>query len=262
MDYQITTPPTHEPVSLEQAKRHLRVDDAESDALIRSYLRAARAWCEDYAGRAFCRQTITLKMSSFPAAIQIPRPPLVAVSSITYVDTAGATQTVASTVYDVDTTSEPGKVLLAYDQDWPNPIGHHHDVTLTCLAGHTAAFTRSGNTLLVPGHRFCDGDFVQVYNSGGALPAGLSEGTDYYVTAVSGTAISLAASEGGGVIALSDDGTGTHTIDAVPEEFVNAILLLVGDWYANREDIVTGTIVSHIPTGVKVLLGMKRMVAT
>lgn len=257
MDYQITTSPTHEPVSLEQAKRHLRVDDAESDALIRSYLRAARAWCEDYAGRAFCRQTITLKMSSFPAAIQIPRPPLVAVSSITYVDTAGTTQTVASTVYDVDTTSEPGKVLLAYDQDWPDPRGHHHDVTLTCLAGHTAAFTRSGNTLLVPGHRFCKGDFVQVYNSGGALPAGLSEATDYYVTAVSGTAISLAASEGGGVIALGDAGTGTHTIDAVPEEYVNAILLRLTEAWFHRGDED-----APCSADVRSLLGMKRMVAT
>ncbi|MEN6333781.1 MAG: head-tail connector protein, partial [Phycisphaerales bacterium] len=87
MDYQITTAPAHEPVSLEQAKRHLRVDDGDSDTLIRSYLQSARSWCEEYAGRAFLWQTFTGRLDVFPVLMQMPRPPLLSISSITYVDT-------------------------------------------------------------------------------------------------------------------------------------------------------------------------------
>lgn len=257
MDYQITTAPAHEPVSLEQAKRHLRIDDTASDSLLRSYLRAARLLGEDYTGRAFLWQTIEAKMSGFPVAFQLPRPPLIAVRSISYVDTAGTTQTVDSSVYDVDTTSEPGKVLLAYDEDWPSDLrAHHHDVTVTYIAGHAVACTRSLNTLVVPGHRYEVNDVVQVYNIDGALPAGLSAGTTYYVTAVSGTAVSLATTEGGTAVTITGDGTGTHYIDALPECFVNGILLALTRLWLHRGD--DG---GEISAAEKALFGMRRMVS-
>lgn len=45
----------------------------------------------------------------------------------------------------------------------------------------------------------------------------------------------------------------------VPEHIGQAILLLVGHWHQNREAVVTGTISTELPLGVKSLLGNARM---
>ena len=40
--------------------------------------------------------------------------------SVVYIDTDGATQTVSSSVYDVDIDQEPGRLRLAYSESWPS----------------------------------------------------------------------------------------------------------------------------------------------
>lgn len=236
MEYQITTAPAHEPVSLERAKRHLRIDDDDSDDLLRSCLTAARRWCEGFTGRSFLWQTIAAKRDDLPVQIELPCPPLRSVSSITYIDAAGATQTASSTLYDVDSSSEPGRIVLGYDQTWPTVRGHHHDVTITFIAGHAVSFTRSGSTLIVSGHLFNVNDFVQVYNVGGGLPTGLAAATSYYVKSVAGSTIELALTEAGAAVAMSGDGTGTHYIDALPAHYASAVLLRLTDLWTHRGD--------------------------
>ena len=255
MDYKVTISPTHEPVSLEQAKRHLRIDDTESDGLIGGYLRAARLWCENYSGRAFLWQTIAATADQLADTMILPHPPLIAVSSVSYTGSAGSVQVLSTDVFDVDTAAEPGRIVLAYNQAWPSERGHHHDVTITYIAGHAVAFTRSGNTLVTPGHLFQVNDPVQVYNIGGALPAGLSAGTTYYVRSVSAHSIGLALTETGNAVALTDDGTGTHYIDALPGHYISAILLRLTDLWFNRGD-------EDVPPSraVRELLNMGRMI--
>jgi len=47
---------------------------------------------------------------------------------------------------------------------------------------------------------------------------------------------------------------------SVPKAIVQAILLIVGHWYENRTEVVTGTIATQIPMAAKALLGSKRRV--
>lgn len=61
-------------------------------------------------------------------------------------------------------------------------------------------------------HDFVADQKVRVRNSGGALPTGLSAATDYYLVNVSALSFQLSASRGGSAVAISDDGTGTHTL--------------------------------------------------
>lgn len=240
MDYAVTTTPLYEPVSLARAKRHLHVDTDDEDDLIRAYLAAARSWCEQYACRAFLWQTVVGRLDDFEDEMIVPLDPLVAVASITYVDESDTTQTLSTSIYTADTTSSPGRILLAPDQTWPTCRAEHHDVTITYYAGHAATFTRSGNTLVVNGHLYRVNDPVQVYNLGGDVaddvPSGLTVGTQYYVQAVAGHTIALATGEGGEAVALADDGTGTHYIDALPTHYVSAILLRLTDLWTNRGD--------------------------
>jgi len=66
------------------------------------------------------------------------------------------------------------------------------------------------------GHEWQTGDKVQVSNSGGGLPTGLSAATTYYAIRVSSTTLKLATSDANAVagtaINITGDGTGTQTI--------------------------------------------------
>ncbi len=63
---QIVTPPATLPVSLTEAKRHLRVTSSAEDAHINDLLSGAIAWAERESRRRFITQTVTLSMDRFP----------------------------------------------------------------------------------------------------------------------------------------------------------------------------------------------------
>jgi len=261
MDYTVATAPTHEPVSLAETKRHLRVTDSDNDTTIKTMIAAARRWCEEYQHRTYCYQTLTVKADNVANLMKLPAPPLLGVDSIVYTDTNGSSQTISSTIYDVDTTSLPGRITLAYNQAWPSDVrGDHHCVTITAKVGYAATFTATpaADTLTVSGHHFEVNDFVHVYTSAADLPDGLTVATDYYVTSVSGAAIQLATTEGGTAVTISDAGTGTHYIDAIPRDVKHAILMLVADLYDQRRSFVEGQALA-VPYGVKDLLAAGRM---
>jgi uncharacterized phiE125 gp8 family phage protein len=112
MTLRLITPPAVEPVSVETAKQHLRVDHSADDALITSYLKTARELGEGLARRAFITQTVEWVMDRWPTngAMKLPRPPLQSVTSVKYLDTDQAEQT--WTDYVVDARSEPGWLIF------------------------------------------------------------------------------------------------------------------------------------------------------
>jgi uncharacterized phiE125 gp8 family phage protein len=130
--------PTQEPIDIGDAKAQARITDDSSDALIDGYIVAARQACEDYMGRALFTSTWQLVLEDFANVIPLPMAsPLQSVSSITYYDTDGTSQTLATSVYDVDTASRPGRVVLKPDQSWPSVQSArlHGRVTITYVAG-------------------------------------------------------------------------------------------------------------------------------
>ena len=137
MNWKVSTLPTTEPVSRTEMKLHLRVDHATDDDLIDGLTQAAREWCEAYEGRAYMTQTITAYMDSFESETELPRPPLLSVTSIKYYDTAGSQQTLSSSYYDVDTTKEPGRITLAYGYSWPAVRDVVNTVEIIYKAGYS-----------------------------------------------------------------------------------------------------------------------------
>lgn len=135
----LVTPPAAEPVSLSEAKAHLRVTDTGEDSLITSFIAAARGWVEDFTQRALITQTWDYKLDAFVGTMEIPLPPLQSVTSIKYFDTAGVEQTLASTEYTVDTAAERGLVRLAYGKSWPATHVQANAVTIRFIAGYGAA---------------------------------------------------------------------------------------------------------------------------
>lgn len=147
-----TVDATVEPLAVGEVKAHLRIDDNASDDYLTALISAARQHVEEKLGRALITQTWRLVLDRFPCAetdpetgfwrdgrITLPRPRLISVSSITYVDTDGATQTLDPTLYQVDSYSDPGRISPAFDEDWPLTREQMNAVTITYTAGYGAS---------------------------------------------------------------------------------------------------------------------------
>jgi uncharacterized phiE125 gp8 family phage protein len=179
----LVTPPAQEPVSLAEAKAHLRVDTADDDALIQALIVAAREHVEHITRRALITQSWDLILDAFPAGeIVMPRPPLQSVTSITYRLQDGTAVTLDPANYVVDAKSEPGRVVLVPGKSWPSEeLYPASSVVIRYTAG---------------------------YGDPGAVPVAIKQ----------------------------------------------AILLLVGHWYENREAAAVGHTVIQLPMTVDALL--------
>lgn len=127
MAWKIVTPPAAEPVTLTEAKNHLKVEHSADDALITTLISAARQFIERQTGLALVTQTIDEFFDEFPDAIddgtehiELTVWPVQSVTSIKYYDSAGTLTTFASTNYRLDDASRPARIALEPDADWPD----------------------------------------------------------------------------------------------------------------------------------------------
>lgn len=140
------TSPASEPVTLAEAKAHLRVTHASEDTLISSLIIAARNYVEGLCNRPLITRTYLLKLDRFPGRneIVLPSGKVSAVSVIRYFDTSNSNITLASTNYVVEGARLPGSVVLAYGiSSWPNtrfqPGLASVDITYTAGYANAAA---------------------------------------------------------------------------------------------------------------------------
>lgn len=138
----VTTEPTIEPVTFAEAKSFCRIDTSENDdnALLTALIKAAREWCQVYTGRTFMATTYTLTLDCFPrGAIRLDNPPIQSVTHLKYYDITGTQQTWSSANYSVDTASEPGRLILAYNVVWPSIRNLENVVEVRYVAGYASA---------------------------------------------------------------------------------------------------------------------------
>ncbi len=134
-----TSAPATEPVTLDECKSQLRLQSPDDDPLILSYIAAARSYVESVAGQQLVTATWEWKTDGFQPMFFLPHPPLQSVTSIAYIDTSGTTQTLATSVYQTDTASVPGRIMVAQGQSWPAvQSATFNTVTITYVAGHGA----------------------------------------------------------------------------------------------------------------------------
>lgn len=133
------TPPAEYPISLVEAKLHLRVDHDDEDDLITTLIAASTEWLENALDRKLVAGSWRLELASFASVIELPYPPLVSVDQVQYVDLDGTTQVVAESVYEVDTTVSPGRLMLADGQSWPSTKLTNAAALISFSAGYGAA---------------------------------------------------------------------------------------------------------------------------
>jgi len=168
------TEPANNPVTLAEAKTHLRIDSSDDNDLISNLVTAATRWAEDYTDRTFCTTQWTMRLDSFygPVGspvqfglkadghniegrqgtvpnldIELPRPPMVTSGTatavaVTYTPSPGAsTATLDAAEYRVDRQATPGVCRPLYGKTWPSHLVDQNSTTVTWWAGYSATGT-------------------------------------------------------------------------------------------------------------------------
>lgn len=170
------TPPSEEPISLDELKLAGKVDTTADDLHLEILRFAARRFYERWAGIRLIRTTFAWSAVSFLSAIasqkglidgnnsrfhihprfhsfgfhslidhssrliELPRPPLVSVATVQYFDVDGVQQTFANTEYSIDITTKPGALFLNTDADWPDvQFRERNGIVVTFDAGFVDA---------------------------------------------------------------------------------------------------------------------------
>lgn len=139
LEPEVTAAAAFEPVELAAAKASQKIEASDEDATLTTFLKAARGVVEDRTGLKLATQTVKLRAWGFEGqAFVLPLAPIQSVSSITYVDGAGDTQTLLTSVYTTALFGLSPMVALKYGQTWPSHRCGLGNVVITCVAGWAA----------------------------------------------------------------------------------------------------------------------------
>jgi uncharacterized phiE125 gp8 family phage protein len=143
--------PVQAPITLDQAKQHLRVLHDDEDEYIAGLIDAAADYLDGYSGvlgRALITQTWRQDFDSFwygcgyygavPSVLRLPLGPVQRVTSITYYDTANSLQTLLTSVYELLNDGLGPYVALVAGQSWPAVYSRAGAVSATWIAGYGA----------------------------------------------------------------------------------------------------------------------------
>lgn len=154
----LVTGPAAEPVLPADVRTWGRISETIgdlADAVLTERIKAARELLEAQCDIALITQTWALTLDAFPtgpyarcrtlqsegpaAVIQLSRPPWQSITSVVYLDTDGASQTLSSALYRFDAVR--GRLTPAYGQVWPSTRNVINAVTVTFKNGYGDAAT-------------------------------------------------------------------------------------------------------------------------
>jgi hypothetical protein len=157
-----------EPVSLDDAKAFLRLEVSDDDATVTRLMKAARKRCEQIADRSFITTTWQLNMDFLPlsagpflnfpypfaiggqsatynrvnkddGAITLPRPPLINITSISYINMGGTVTNldVSPTTTDfILSAGTPGRIYPPYGKFFPWARPQPQSATIVYASGY------------------------------------------------------------------------------------------------------------------------------
>lgn len=116
----VITGPSVEPITKEEVKIFARIDGSDEDDLIDDFITSVREATELYLGRALIQQDIRLVLDEWiNKEIELPRSPLISVTSVETVDEDDVATTYASSNYYVITESISGKLVIKTGSSMP-----------------------------------------------------------------------------------------------------------------------------------------------
>lgn len=136
MTPKVIIPPAELAVSLDSALKAARADGTGLDDEVKQAVLTATAEAEFETQRAFIEQTLRLTLDRFDGAIKLPRPRLISVVHVKFIDQAGQQQTLDPQDYQVDAESEPGYIVPAPGKAWPATAARINAVEVQYVAGY------------------------------------------------------------------------------------------------------------------------------
>lgn len=134
-----TSDPVVEPLTLDEAKLHCRIDDgmgAVEDAWLTATIMAAREQAETRMQRSIIDSEFVLTLDAFSDTIHLPMPRVSLVTGVQYVDTDGNPQTLDSSLYSLDNSGDyTNWIAPAYNTSWPATRDQMNAVTITYRSG-------------------------------------------------------------------------------------------------------------------------------
>jgi len=194
----LVTGSTGSPITLEEIKAHLRIERGETrdDDMLKNYRSAAVEMVENITNRKLMPQTWKMYLDDWPDSysIELPYAPLQSVNStdgILYTDSTGNTTTFnltgSTSSWGADTVSEPGRIVLDNNEDWPTDILHQNNpIEIKFACGYSAS-------------------------------------------------------------------------SEIPRSIKNAMLMMIGHWYEQREDSIVGQPLTMVPMASMALLAPYRV---
>ena len=180
--FKVVTAATENPITLTEAKTHLKVDTTADDTFITNLIKSATSSAQEYTNRFFIQTTIQQVGDKWEDISNLFKSPVLSVTNIKYVDPDGTLQTLNTDIYFLDDVNKPARIGLKPNQSYPEIINRLNAVQVNYIVG-------------------------------------LAEGPD-----------------------------------EVDEGIRQALLLTIGNWYQNRQAVVTGTIATELPMNAKFLL--------
>lgn len=131
-------------LSLTRLKEHLRISGSAEDDVLAGYLWAAVRFCEAVTGVSVLSATYTQTLDRFPGGASSPirllRSPATSLTSISYVDADGDSQTVTVGDYTLFGNAEPSIVVPDVGLDWPTDVATlPGSVSVVFVAGYASA---------------------------------------------------------------------------------------------------------------------------
>lgn len=137
-DVTVTVAPTRRVVEVEEARVYLRIPHHDDDAELERLIGLATEIAQEYCGQQFITATRAQRFDAFSDTMRLAYPPLLTVPTVQYVDTSGATQTLSSSAYTVNTREKPGRIDLNPGYTWPAVREQNAAVIVTYTCGYGA----------------------------------------------------------------------------------------------------------------------------
>lgn len=135
------TAPAETPITLVEAKAHLRVDGSAEDTYISGLIAAAVALCDGQGslGRSMVTQTWAKWVPQSPGVVRVGMGPFIALTGVDYYDSDGVEQVAVVSDYEVRLDGDFVNVRPKSNKAWPPAMMRDDAIKLTFTAGFGAA---------------------------------------------------------------------------------------------------------------------------
>src|SRR5215208_5593238 len=137
----MTAPPMAEPLSLGEAKLHLRIDGADEDTLISTLIAAARRQVETAAGLVMVTQDWSIFFDRWPASpiVELALAPIQSIEEVRIYGEDDESSLLDPAHYYADTLLRRPRLVLRRDRVWPPPGRVANGIEIKVRAGYGGA---------------------------------------------------------------------------------------------------------------------------